>query len=543
MKKNDIVQMEVKSISSDGNGVGRFEGMAVFVPKTAAGDVISCRIVKVCKKYAFGITDKIISPSECRTDSRYCSVFGKCGGCVYRHIDYASETAAKEKIVRDAFAHLGKLDIPFDEMIPCENTEHYRNKAQYPLSYENGKAVYGFYAARSHRVIPCGECGLQPSVFSDIADDVCGYINSKKLTVYDEKTGKGTVRHLYLRRGHYSGEIMVCVIVSHSAEKQLKGLCSLLTEKYGDIKSIVMNINPERTNVITGEKCVTLWGSGRIADTMCGNRIFISPLSFYQVNTPQAEKLYGKALEYAHLTGAETVLDLYCGTGTVGLSAARYAKKIIGCEIIPQAVENARENAAANNISNADFFCGDAGDIAEELADKNICPDVIITDPPRKGCDEKTLLSMVRMSPRRIVMISCNPATAAKDTAFLAEKGYAPVKVSAVDMFPGTGHVETVVLLSKGEIESKKVRVEFSLEDMDMSGFKKGATYEQIKEYVSEKYQFKVSSLYISQVKLKCGLEVDMNYNLPKSENAKQPQCPPDKEQAIREALEHFGMI
>lgn len=451
MKKNDIVQLEINSLSSDGNGVGRYEGMAVFVPKTAAGDVISCRIVKVCKKYAFGITDKIIFPSKDRTDSRYCKVFGKCGGCIYRHISYAAETAAKEKIVKDAFVHLGKLDIPFDETIPCENTEHYRNKAQYPLTYENGRAVYGFYAARSHRVIPCGECGLQPAVFSQIADDICGYAVSRKISVYDEQNGKGLIRHIYLRRGHYSGEIMVCIVVSRPAEKQLNGICGLLTEKYKDIKSIVMNINPDRTNVIMGEKCVTLWGNDRIADTMCGNKIFISPLSFYQVNTPQAEKLYAKAIEYAGLTGKETVLDLYCGTGTVGLYAARYAGRVIGCEIIPQAVENARENAAANNISNIEFFCGDAGAVASRLADKNTSPDVIITDPPRKGCDEKTLLSMVRMSPERIVMISCNPATAAKDAAFLAENGYSPVKVSAVDMFPGTGHVETVCLMSRVE--------------------------------------------------------------------------------------------
>lgn len=451
MKKNDTVRLEITSVSSDGNGVGRYEGMAVFVPKTAAGDIILCRIVKVCKRYTFGIIDSIVTPSASRTDSRHCDVFGKCGGCVYRHMDYSAEVAAKEKIVRDAFLHLGKLDVPFDETIPCDNTEHYRNKAQYPLSYENGKVVCGFYAARSHRVIPCGDCSLQPRVFSEIAADICKFLTDNKFFVYNEETGKGTVRHIYLRRGHYSGEIMVCIVVTHLCAKKFGGLCSLLTEKYRDIKSIVLNINPEKTNVILGEKCVTLWGSDKISDIMCGNKIFISPLSFYQVNTPQAERLYAKAAEYAGLTGSETVLDLYCGAGTVGLSLASRAGKIIGCEIVPQAVDNAKENAAANGISNAEFFCGDAGDIARELNRKNIRPDVIVTDPPRKGCGEKTLSEMVRMAPRKIVMISCNPATAAKDTAFLSENGYFAERVSAVDLFPGTGHVECVVLMSRTE--------------------------------------------------------------------------------------------
>ena len=314
-------------------------------------------------------------------------------------------------------------------------------------------------------------------------------------------------------------------------------------KNHADIKSVILNINSKNTNVIMGSRCITLGGSDTITDIMCGNRISLSPLSFYQVNTAQAEKLYGIAAEFAALTGDEDVLDLYCGAGTIGLSMAGKAKHITGAEIIPQAVENAKLNARENGIENADFICADAGQAAKLLCDKGRAPDVIITDPPRKGCDALTLDSIVKMSPKRVVMVSCNPATAARDCRCLADKGYELQKVRAVDLFPGTGHVETVVLLSKGEIDSKKVRVEFSLEDMDMSGFQKGATYEQIKAYVLEHTGLKVSSLYISQIKRKCGLDVGQNYNLSKKEDAKVPKCPPEKEAAIRDALKYFQMI
>ena len=292
-----------------------------------------------------------------------------------------------------------------------------------------------------------------------------------------------------------------------------------------------------------GQKCRTIYGMDTIEDTLCGLRFKLSPLSFYQVNRTQAERLYEVAARYAGLTGQELLLDLYCGAGTIGLSMAGMARRLLGVEIVPQAVENARENARLNGIENAEFFCGDAGEAARMLAERGERPDVIVLDPPRKGCSPDLVRTVAEFGPKRIVYVSCDPATLARDLKLFAELGYPPVEAAPVDMFPGTAHVETVVLLSKGEIDSKKVRVEFSLEEMDMSGFQKGATYEQIKAYVLEKYGLKVSSLYISQVKRKCGLDVGQNYNLSKKEDAKVPQCPPEKEAAIMEALKYFRMI
>ena len=309
------------------------------------------------------------------------------------------------------------------------------------------------------------------------------------------------------------------------------------------LASVVLNVNRDKTNVALGKECRTLWGSDAIQDQLCGLTFRLSPLSFYQVNHDQAERLYEKAAEYAALTGDEVLLDLYCGTGTIGLSMANRAKKLLGVEIIPQAVENAKENAARNHIHNARFLCGDAAQAAAELERSGERPHVVVIDPPRKGCSPELVKTIAAMTPRRVVYVSCDPATLARDLKLFAQLGYPPVEATPVDMFPGTAHVETVALLSKGEIDSRKVRVEFSLEDMDMSGFQKGATYEQIKAYVLEHTGLKVSSLYISQIKRKCGLDVGQNYNLSKKEDAKGPQCPPEKEAAIMEALKHFQMI
>lgn len=392
--------------------------------------------------------------------------------------------------------------------------------------------------------MPFTECRLQPKIFGEITEECLRLANNKKIPAYNEEDGSGVLRHIYIRRGFHSGEIMVCFVVKNkSRQSDLSDIAKKLSDKFGDVKSAVMNVNPKNTNVIMGTENITLFGSGEITDILCGKKITLSPMSFYQVNTAQAERLYRQGMEYAGLTGSETVLDLYCGAGTIGLAFSDRAKKIIGCEIVPEAIENAKRNAELNGVKNAEFYCGDAGVLAAKLADEGTVPDAAVIDPPRKGCNKLTLDSLVRMSPKRIVMISCNPATAARDAKYLAENGYSVKRARAFDLFPRTGHVETVVLLSKGEIESKKVKVEFSLEDMDMSGFQKGATYGQIKEYVKEQMGLSVSSLYIAQVKQKCGIIERENYNKAKSDDAKQPKCPPDKERAIMEALEHFGMI
>ncbi len=451
MKKNEFYTITITGMTAEGNGVGRTDGgMAVFVPLTAVGDVISCKIVKTVKTYAYGIIDRIISPSPDRSESG-CPVSAKCGGCTFRHISYEAELKIKDGFVRDAFERIGGFkDVCFEEICGCSDPDRYRNKAQYPVAEINGQAVCGFYSKRSHRVVTFTDCMLQPKIFSDIAARCISLINEFGLKAYNEESGKGIIRHIYIRRGFHSGEIMVCFVVKQDIRKSLAPIADRLAAEFVDIKSVVMNVNPKNTNVILGNKNITLCGGDFIADTLCGNRIELSPMSFYQVNTEQAERLYSCAKEYAALTGNETLLDLYCGAGTIGLSMADSAKKVIGCEIVPEAIENAKKNAAANGYGNAEFFCGDSGEFAARLADEGIKPDIAVIDPPRKGCDRLTLDNLIKMSPERIVMISCNPATAARDAKYLCENGYELKKVRAFDLFGRTGHVECVSVMTKG---------------------------------------------------------------------------------------------
>lgn len=443
MKKNDIVTLEITALTNEGSGVARCDGMAVFVPYTAVGDVISCRIVKVLKSYAYGRVDSIVTPSADRVEND-CPVFGKCGGCAFRHISYEAELAAKESFVRDAFRRIGGIDADFLPIKGSDITEGYRNKLQMPLSRdENGAAVCGFFSERSHRVVAVKSCLLQPAEFAEITEFILSSLKALGISPYNEEKHEGVLRHIFLRKGHYSGEVSLCLV----ARKNAPGFSRLakdVMEKFPAIKGVVLNINPDRTNVILGEKEIVLRGDAVISDRMCGNRVEISPKSFYQVNTPAAESLYAQAAEFAQPSG-KTVLDLYCGAGTIGLSMARQANRIIGAEIVPQAVENARQNALRNGIANAEFICADAGQAAEKLAENGTKPDVIILDPPRKGCDEATLSACAKMSPERIVMVSCNPATAARDAKRLHELGYKTERIRAFDLFPRTVHVECVV--------------------------------------------------------------------------------------------------
>lgn len=450
MQKNEVYKTLIEDLTSEGNGVCRIDGMAVFVPHTAIGDRIEVKIVKVLKQYAFGIVNKILEPSPYRIEED-CNL-KSCGGCMFRHISYNSELAWKEKLVKDVFQRIGKLSPEILPILRCENRCRYRNKAQYPFSVDkNGIPVIGFYAKRSHCVISVEDCLLQPELFSKIAETVRSYAEKNKISIYNENTCTGILRHLYLRQGYHTGEVMICLIVRKQSERIFKGLISKLTEKFHEIKSIVMNVNPEKTNVILGKKTITLWGKDTITDIMCGNIITISPQSFYQVNTFQAERLYRIAKKFANLTGEELLLDLYCGAGTIGLSMADSVKSLIGVEIIPEAIENAKENAKQSNILNAEFICGDAGEIAKKLVNEGMKPDVIVVDPPRKGCDNVAIQTIVDMQPSRIVMISCNPATAARDCSLFSEMGYSVDKVQPVDLFAGTGHVECVVLMSRSE--------------------------------------------------------------------------------------------
>ncbi len=448
LEKNQICSAEITGITSEGSGVCRINGMAVFVPETAVGDKLEIRIVKVLKNYAYGIIEHISEPSPDRTDF-LCPQYKKCGGCVFRHLTYEAECKVKDNIVSDAFRRIGGLDIETDTFISADTTERYRNKAQYPLAVQDGQAVCGFYAPRSHRVIPIEDCLLQPEVFSEIIRVCLEFINQNRLSVYDENTHSGILRHIYIRQGAHSGQIMVCFVVRKDYSRQLDKLAHILHHMFGEIESIVMNINPDNTNVILGNKWLSLYGSDTITDTMCGNKILISPPSFYQVNTVQAEKLYAKALEYAAPAPTDILADLYCGMGTIGLSMADNVQSVIGVEIVPEAVEDAKRNADINKIHNAEFHCGDAGEVFEKLRKNGCSPDIIVVDPPRKGCSEQTLRNIVSAAPRKVVMISCNPSTAARDVKWLTENGYTAQKVCGADLFPRTRHVECVVLMSK----------------------------------------------------------------------------------------------
>ena len=547
LQKNQVLTLTIERLSNDGSGVAHSpDGEAVFIPGTAPGDVAAIRIVKDCGRYAFGILDAIQTPSPDRIPVD-CAVAGPCGGCSLRHLDYAAELRAKGESVTDAFRRIGGLDVPVLPPLPSPEIDRYRNKVQFPVGRDkNGKPCIGFYAGRTHRIVPCPDCKLQPDVLNEIGNTLCDFFAAHNIQPYDEQTGKGLVRHVFLRRGVHSGQIMVCLVCTRAKLPHAEELCRALTAQFSDIATILINVNARNTNVILGSETHTLYGPGFIEDTLCGVPVQLGPLSFYQVNTLAAEQLYGIAAEYAQLTPDDLLLDLYCGMGTIGLSMADHCRELIGVEIVPEAIESAKANAARMGDATAAksrFFCADAGKAASQLAAEGLHPDVVMLDPPRKGCDEATLSAVVTMSPRRVVYVSCNPSTAARDAKWLEEHGYRAEKVQPVDLFPRTRHVETVVLLSKGEVDSKKIRVEFSLEDMDMSEFQDGATYTQIKDYVLEHSGLKVSNLYISQIKRKCGIEVGKNYNLPKSEDSRQPQCPPEKEKAIREAFKYFGMI
>ncbi len=449
LAKNEEITLEITDITNEGNGVGRHDGIAVFVAGTAVGDIIRCKIVKVNKSYCYGIVTGFVQKSPYRINDN-CPVSKTCGGCSFRHFTYEQECEVKNRFVKASFERIGKLHPVFEPFLGCDIQSHYRNKAQYPVGIHDGRAICGFYAKRSHRIVAHTDCDLQPEIFSHIVEKIMRYVSENGISPYDEQTGKGLLRHIYLRRGEHSGEIMLCLVVTDLKKAScFASIVSEITSAFSEIKSIVLNENQRNTNVILGEKTVTVFGSDTIMDVMCSNKVNISAQSFYQVNTLQAEKLYAIAGEYAQLDENSILLDLYCGAGTIGLSMCKGIKKLVGVEIIPQAIENARLNAKLNGAENTEFICGDAGTVAKLLFERGERPNVIIADPARKGCDRQSLEYMAKMQPDRIVMISCNHATAARDCAVLAELGYKTEKVRGVDLFPRTTHVECVVLMSK----------------------------------------------------------------------------------------------
>ena len=538
LAKNQEHTVTIEGYGEGGMGVARIDGRVVFVHGALRGEKCRVLILKTLKSVAFAKVLEVIEPSSERITPD-CPYFPRCGGCTYRHIRYEEELRLKKQRVQDNLSRIGGSDVTVEEILGAQDTLRYRNKAQYPVSKDG---AVGFYRARTHEVIECEHCLLVRPEADAAAEALREYMQSCRVAGYDEKTGRGLVRHLYIR-SNAAGESLICVLVNGDKLPKEDRLVTLLRDACPKCTGIVLGTNTKKGNVILGDRYRTLWGSDRLEDTLCGKTFRLSVPSFYQVNRVQAERLYAKAIEFAGLTGQETVLDLYCGAGTITLALSDHAKKVLGAEIVPEAIDDARENAARNGVKNAEFFCGDASDVAKKLARENLRPDVITVDPPRKGLAADVVESIAEMQPGRVVYVSCDSATMARDVKRLADLGYTAQRACAVDMFPRADHVETVVLLSKGEVDSKKIRVEFSLEDMDMSEFQDGATYTQIKDYVLEHSGLKVSNLYISQIKRKCGIEVGKNYNLPKSEDSRQPQCPPEKEKAIREAFKYFGII
>ena len=560
MQKNELVKVKIEDIGVGGEGIGKVDGYTLFIKDTIIGDVVEAKVMKAKKNYGYARLMNVLTPSEDRVEKVVCPMARKCGGCQIQEMKYPAQLAFKESKVRGNLERIGEVpgELLDQIMHPVVGMDEegmqpfrYRNKAQFPIGTDkDGRVTAGFYAGRTHSIIGNTDCVLGVEVNEEILNCILDFMEEFEIPAYDEVKHKGLVRHVLLRYGFKTDEIMVCLVINGKTIPHCHDLVGRLRQIPG-MTSITLSSNTAKTNVIMGDTIRLLWGQEFITDYIGEIKYQISPLSFYQVNPVQTEKLYGLALDYAGLTGNETVWDLYCGIGTISLFLAKKAKQVYGVEIIPQAIDDAKNNAKINNITNAEFYVGKAEEVLPEYYKEyekthngeTAHADVIVVDPPRKGCEESLLQTIVDMQPEKVVYVSCDSATLARDVKFLRAKGYELKDVTPVDQFPHTVHVETVVLLSKGKVDSKKIRVEFSLEDMDMSEFQDGATYPQIKEYVLEHSGLKVSNLYISQIKRKCGIEVGKNYNLPKSEDSRQPMCPPEKEKAIREAFKYFGMI
>ena len=542
-RKNDLVTLEIEDCGIDGEGIGKADGFTVFVKDAVIGDTVTAKIIKAKKNYGYGRLMEVLKPSPYRVEPK-CEFARQCGGCQLQALSYDQQLVFKTNKVKGHLERIGGFtDIPMEPIIGMDELFHYRNKAQFPVGRnKEGKIVTGFYAGRTHNIIENRDCALGVAENKEVLDRVIAHMEKYGIEPYNEATGKGLVRHVLIRYGYFTKEVMVCLILNGNKipkeEQLVKSLCEI-----PGMTSITINVNKKHSNVILGEEIRLLWGQEYITDRIGDISYQISPLSFYQVNPMQTQKLYAKALEYADLHGQETVWDLYCGIGTISLFLAQKAKFVRGVEIVPAAIENAKENAKLNGLENTEFFVGKAEEVLPREYKKNgVYADVIVVDPPRKGCDETLLETMVEMNPDRIVYVSCDSATLARDLKYLCERGYELRKVCPVDQFGMTVHVETVVLLSQQKPDDT-IEIDLDLDELDATSAELKATYQEIKDYVLKESGLKVSSLYISQVKRKCGIEVGENYNLPKTENPKVPQCPKEKEDAIKAALKYYAMI
>ena len=554
MNKNDIVTVEITDIGVSGEGIGHVDGYTLFIKDAVIGDVVEAKVMKAKKNYGYARLMKVITPSEYRVEPK-CAFARRCGGCQIQEMSYDRQLVFKNQKIRGNLERIGgftkdQIDTVMQPVVGMEHPFGYRNKAQFPFGTDKeGNPITGFYAGRTHDIIANTDCALGVEQNKEILEIILQYMRENKIKSYDEKTGKGLIRHALIRYGFKTKEIMVCLVVNGKKLPKAERLIEKLIQIEG-MTSITISPNTRRDNVIMGDSYEILWGQGYITDYIGNVKYQISPLSFYQVNPVQTEKLYGLALEYADLKGDETVWDLYCGIGTISLFLAQKAKQVYGVEIVPQAIDDAKENAKINAIDNAEFFVGKAEEVLPEYYaeyerehnGETAHADVIVVDPPRKGCDETLLETIVKMQPEKVVYVSCDSATLARDLKYLCANGYEIKMCRGVDQFPQSVHVETVVLLSQQKPDDT-IEIDLDLDELDATSAETKATYQEIKDYVLKEFGLKVSNLYISQIKRKCGIEVGENYNLPKTENPKVPQCPKEKEDAIKAALKYFAMI
>ena len=554
LHRGDPLQVSIETATIDGSGVARVDGQVVFVPGALPGERCSVRIAHVGRSAVFAQLLSVLTPSAHRVDPD-CPYFPRCGGCALRHMDYEQELALKQAHVQSCLTRIGGQTISALPITGAAQTDGYRNKVQFPVQEQDGRPVAGFFSGKTHRVIPVRHCRIQPDCADAIRGAVLAWMEQYHIRAYDEQTHTGYIRHIYIRFGAESGQILVCIVANCAQLPKKKQLVAALLAAEPGITTIVFTPNTKKGNTVLGTEFHPLYGDGTITDTLCGLQFRLSAPAFYQVNHAQAERLYEKAVQLAGLTGNETVLDLYCGTGTITLCLARHAKKAIGVEIVPQAIEDAKFNAAQNGMENAEFFCMDAGQAAKMLADRRTRPDVIVVDPPRKGVSADVIEAISAMAPQRVVYVSCDPATLARDLKLLTAAGYTLQTAEAFDLFPRCAHVETVVLLSHKKPDGHiNVKVEFGEGEgkVPLDNIAKRAeeykpkervTYKMIKEYIEAKYGFKVHTAYIAEVKRDLGLPM---YDAPNAvEELKQPRKHPtaEKVEAIKDALKHFEVI
>lgn len=564
--KNDCVELTIEDIGVSGEGIGKVDGYTLFVKDTVIGDVVRVKIMKAKKNYGYARLMDIIKPSKDRVEPA-CPIARQCGGCQIQAMNYNAQLKYKQKLVKDNLLRISGLtegvDYEMCEILGMDTPFRYRNKAQYPVGEDkDGNIVMGFYAGHTHSIIACpdDDCMLGHSDNAFILNAVKEWMKEYRVRAYNENIHKGTVRHVLVRTGYHTDEVMVCLVTKKMLRKEAAdGLVKAIQKLKLNVASLVVNINKEDTNVILGKECITLYGRPYIEDYIGDIKFQISPLSFYQVNPKQTEVLYNKALEFAGLKGNESVWDMYCGIGTISLFLAKKAGKVYGVEIVPQAIEDAKNNAKINNIDNAEFFVGKAEEVVPAFYKKQTGvqsyndstdskeydmtrPDVVVVDPPRKGCDKKLLDTIVSMTPDRIVYVSCDSATLARDLKLLVEYGYKVEKVQPVDQFGNTVHVETVVKLS---LKKDTPKIQVTMEPDEESNYtpEEKATYQKIKDYVNDKYGVNVHTSYIAQVKRMCGLDMGENYNKSKKENPEVKQCPQEKVEYIKDALRHFELI